>query len=164
MILAKMTQLVGYKVNNNNTVCYVIILSLLTAVLELGICPLGLADVWHTTKYLLFRSFFLFTTNFTFPQAPFYNMNSLTDTFRCSQKWKIKLNSCGLSVPAAEQILIRQPLPARITNTPVWFRPAGTNMASSYHSSAWLPTTPFQHAQNRRVKMQISMQMLLKLW
>lgn len=53
-----MTQLVGYRPNNNNTGCYVIILSLLTGILELGICPPGLADVWHTTNYLLFRSFF----------------------------------------------------------------------------------------------------------
>lgn len=114
-------------------------------------------------KLSVVQIIFLSTTNFTFPQALFYNINSLTDTFRCSQKCQIKLISCGLSLPAAEQILISQPLPARI-QIPVWLRPAA-NMASRYHSSAGLSPTPsFQHTQNKRAKLQISMQMLLKLW
>lgn len=76
---------------------------------------------------------FLSTTNFTFPQAPFYNINSLTDNFRWKrQKCQIKLTSCGL--PAAEHILISQPVPARAANTPVWLRPAVTNHKIKYIS------------------------------
>lgn len=157
-----MTQLVRYK-SNNNSVCYVSLLSLLTEILELGICPPGLEDVWHTTNSAV-QIIFLSTTYFTVPQAPFYNINSLPDPFRCSQKCQIKLSSCGLSLAAAEHILLRA-CPCRTANTPGCLRPAGTNMARSCHSSAWLSPAPScQQAQNKGAKLQISLQMLLQLW
>lgn len=125
VILAKITQLVQYKPNNNNTVCYVIILFWqelwVWEYIHLGWQMCG------TPKLPVLQINFLSTTNFTSPQAPFYNINSLTDSFRQSQKCQIKLTSCGLPFPAAEHILTRQPLPARRANTPVSLRPAVTS-------------------------------------
>lgn len=56
---------------------------------------------------------FLSTTNFTFPQALFYNINSLADAFRWSETRQIKLTSCRFSLTAAEHTLSRQCYPSR---------------------------------------------------
>lgn len=126
-----------------------ILLSLLTGILELGMCPPGLADVCHTANYLLFRSFF-----FLPPTLHSHRLLStisipcliLSDVAR-NVKSSFPLVGFHFQLQSTSW---SEPVPARTADTPGWLRPAVTNMVSRYHSSACLsPTLSFQHTGER---------------
>lgn len=95
---------------------------------------------------------FLSTTNFTFPQALFYNINSLADAFRCSETRQIKLTSCGFSLTAAEHTL-SSVTPPETTNIPLLLRPSVTNMRSKYYIWGCFSTTHYlQYAEKDKPK------------
>lgn len=118
-------------------------------------------------KLSVVQIIFLPTTNFTFPQAPSYNINPLTDAFRCSQKCQIKLTSCGLSLPAAGYILIREPHPCKDHKHPCVAQTCCDKhgkqvpqLSLAVHCSCFPTHT---ETQTKGVKLQIAGQMLLKL-
>lgn len=133
VILEKIRQLDRYRWKNN-VICHVI--SSFSFDRNSGV---GNMSTWVNRcmtyyKLSVVEIISLFTANFTFPQALFYNINSLADASRCSQKCQIKLTSCGFSLKLHNTHRSDSVTPPETTNITVLLRTSMTNMRSRYYN------------------------------